>query len=202
MIRKLLIALLFLPLTASLAGAAGLSLFSIPFIAGEIFGLSVLVVSTSPLYVAALFILAGMNVLFYHLLKAPTLRGRELLDRIEGFKMYLATAEKDRLNLLIPPVEKKPELFEKYLPYALALDVEQEWAEQFAEMISRARTTRDAYRPGWYSGSSFAALGAGAFASSIGSSLSGAISSSSAAPGSNGGGGGSGGGGGGGGGGW
>jgi len=32
-----------------------------------------------------------------------------------------------------------PELFERYLPYALALDVEQAWAERFSDVLARAK---------------------------------------------------------------
>jgi hypothetical protein len=44
----------------------------------------------------------------------------------------------ERLNQLNPP-EKTPELFEKFLPYALALNVEQEWCEKFADVLAQAR---------------------------------------------------------------
>ncbi|MCA9407343.1 MAG: DUF2207 domain-containing protein [Candidatus Omnitrophica bacterium] len=92
------------------------------------------------------------NLLFYHLLKAPTLKGRKILDQIEGFRMFLSVTEKDRLNFLNPP-EKTPQLFEKYLPFALALDVEQKWAEQFTNVF--AKLGREDYYPSWYSGSSW-----------------------------------------------
>ena len=123
------------------------------------------------------------------------------MDRIEGFKMYLSTAEEHRLEKLHPP-EKTPELFEKYLPYALALEVDQEWSEKFAGVLQRAATDQG-YSPGWYHGRHWDSMHTGSFASGLGSSLSSAISSSSTAPGSSsgfGGGGSSGGGGGGGGG--
>ncbi len=54
------------------------------------------------------------------------------MDEMEGFREYLKVAEEERLNLENPP-EKTPELFEKFLPYALALNVEQEWSEKFDE---------------------------------------------------------------------
>lgn len=152
------------------------------------------------LFVVAAFI--AVNVLFYYLMKAPTTAGRRLMDEIEGFRMYLDTAEKDRLNLENPP-EKTPQLFEQYLPYALALDVEQSWSEQFAGVLAQASVGGQSYQPSWYSGNSWQTLGAAGFASSLGDSFSNAISSSSTAPGSSsgsGGGGSSGGGGGGGGG--
>ncbi|MBN3038063.1 MAG: DUF2207 domain-containing protein [Candidatus Omnitrophica bacterium] len=188
---------------SSLGGAIFLSIFSIPFIIGELVGMGALAAMTSIAVVFVMIALVFVNVLFHHLLKAPTRAGRRLMDKIEGFKLYLSVAEKERMNFLNPP-EKTPELFEKYLPYALALDVEQPWSEQFSEVLEKAAQAGQAYSPGWYSGSSWNSLGSRGFASGIGSSLSGAIASSSTAPGSSGGGGGSsgGGGGGGGGGGW
>lgn len=119
--------------------------------------------------------------------------------------MYLSVAEKDSLDALTPG-GRTPELFERYLPYALALGVEQAWAQKFADVLSRAAAGGEPYRPGWYSGRSWSSADPTGFASSLGGSLSGAISSSSSPPGSSSGGGGGGssggGGGGGGGGGW
>ncbi|MGD9387675.1 MAG: DUF2207 domain-containing protein [Gammaproteobacteria bacterium] len=141
--------------------------------------------------------------LFYWLLRAPTARGRRLMDKLEGFREYLEIAEKDELNLRNPP-EKTPELFERYLPFALALGVEQEWAEKFAAVFARLEAPgRQGYHPGWYHGH-FSARSIGTFTSGVGASLTSAIASASTAPGSSSGGGGfsGGGGGGGGGGGW
>jgi len=178
------------------------TLFAIPFLFGEAAGFFFLCSQTSPLMGAAVVALGGVNFLFYRLLRAPTLAGRRILDQIEGFKMFLSVAEKDRLNFL-NPADRTPELFEKYLPYALALDVEQAWAEQFSDVLARAAETGTPYAPAWYAGSAWDMHHPDMFTSSLGGSLSGAISSSSTAPGSSsgfGGGGGSGGGGGGGGG--
>ena len=157
--------------------------------------------ATSLVFLATLVFFVVINLLFYILLKSPTNLGRRIMDRIEGFKMYLSTAEEHRLEKLHPP-EKTPELFEKYLPYALALEVDQEWSEKFASVLQRAAADQG-YSPSWYHGRHWDSMHTGSFASSLGSSLSSAISSSSTAPGSSsgfGGGGSSGGGGGGGGG--
>ncbi len=188
----------------SVVSALFATCFALPFLGGEGFGMYILATSTS--YVMPLFLLAAMavNYLFFHLLKAPTLAGRKMLDEIEGFRRFLAATEQDRLNTL-NPADRTPQLFEKFLPYALALDVEQQWAEQFSGTIDRASAAGDTaqYHPAWYSGSSWNSLGTTAFASSFGESFSHAIASSSTAPGSSsgsGGGGSSGGGGGGGGG--
>lgn len=185
-----------------LLGALGASLFALPFLAGEIFGAAMLAGAVSIPAVVTLAAMAFLNALFYHLLKAPTLSGRKIMDQIEGFKLYLSVAEKERLDLLNPP-EKTPQLFEKYLPYALALDVENQWSEQFAAVLARAGTGGQPYAPTWYYGSSWDNFHTSRFADSLGSTLAGAVSSSSSPPGSSsgsGGGGSSGGGGGGGGG--
>ncbi len=139
------------------------------------------------------------NGLFGWLLKAPTIAGRAVMDRIEGFRLYLDVAEGDALKLVnAPPLT--PELFEQNLPAALALDVEQRWAERFAGVFA---TEAAAYSPGWYSGDRWDTSSPGRFSSSFGSSFASAIASASSPPGSSsgsGGGGSSGGGGGGGGG--
>ena len=178
------------------------SLFALPFLIGEIVGIWFFYSMGSLLSGITVGVIIFLNVLFYHLLKAPTLLGRKILDKIEGFEMYLSTAEKDRLNYLTP-VEKTPELFEKYLPYAFALNVEQKWSEQFSDVLAKAAIDQN-YSPAWYSGTAWSSFNAAGFASSFSSSFSSAVSSSSTAPGSSSGSGGSsgGGGGGGGGGGW
>ena len=181
-------------------GAVGMTLFALPFVGFEFFGLWAFTGMTSPMATAALLIIIFINFIFYQLMKAPTLYGRRVMDHIEGFKRYLSVAEKEGLNRRNPP-EKTPALFEKFLPYALALDVENEWTEQFAEVLAQAQI-KDEYTPGWYSGRSWHGTGFSGLAASLGSSLAATISSSSSPPGSSsgsGGGGSSGGGGGGGG---
>ncbi len=182
-------------------GALGALLFALPFFAGEIFG--ILQFSKAVSFPATLIflLLVIVNLVFWHLIKAPTLKGRRVMDRIEGFRRYLAVAEKERLNLLNPP-EKTPELFEKYLPYALALDVENQWAEQFSRKLA-VDGPHSGYRPSWYTGGRFPAAGLSGFTSGLGGAFTGAVAAASMAPGSSsgsGGGGSSGGGGGGGGG--
>jgi uncharacterized membrane protein YgcG len=193
----------------SLGAAVVMTVFALPFFGAEIFVLIILAQS-APALVGLLVVVVVMNMAFYHLLKAPTMLGRRILDRIEGFKMFLGATEGDRLQRMAP-ADRTPELYEKYLPYALALDVEQAWTEQFTDVLSAAmRPDGSGYQPRWYSGSMFDSARMGSFAGAVGTSLSTAISSSVTAPGSRsgsssgGGGGGSsgGGGGGGGGGGW
>jgi len=155
--------------------------------------------------IAFLLLAVGLNVGFYHWLHADTLAGRKLIDKVEGFRQYLEVAEGDELKMRGAPT-KTTDLFEMYLPYALALDVEQQWAERFANIFANLEQQGHPYHPVWYHGSHWHSADVGSFADTIGGSLSSAISSSSTAPGSSSGGGGGGssggGGGGGGGGGW
>jgi uncharacterized membrane protein len=98
-----------------------------------------------------------------------------------------------------------PALFERYLPFAIALGVEQAWAEQFTGVFARLGAEKGSgYRPLWYHGN-FNTKQPAAFASDVGAGFTTAISSAATPPGSSSGGGGGssgGGGGGGGGGGW
>lgn len=74
-----------------------------------------------------------------------TATGTTALFKILGFKEYLQLAEKDRLNALNAP-ELKPEIFDKFLPYAMVLGVEEKWAAKFEGIYN---TT-----PEWYQDSS------------------------------------------------
>jgi uncharacterized membrane protein len=159
----------------------------------------------TPFVIAAIVLSFLTMVFFAVIMKRPTLRGRSLLDEMMGFSDYLEIAEKDELNLRNPP-EKTPQLFEALLPYALALGVEQAWAEKFAAVLASIRNPDgSAYSPSWYHGAWNTSNLSNA-TNSLSSGLSKAVSSSVSAPGSSSGGGGGGfsggGGGGGGGGGW
>jgi uncharacterized membrane protein YgcG len=134
-------------------------------------------------------------------ISAPTAEGRQVLDHIAGFKQYLSITERERLDRMTPP-EDTPALFEKYLPFAIALGVENRWADHFAPILAAA-AAQGQQGFAWYSGSNSPWNDTNGFVDSIGSSLASSVSSASTAPGSSsgsGGGGSSGGGGGGGGG--
>jgi uncharacterized membrane protein len=137
---------------------------------------------------AAPYVLASFVGLAFRWLQAPTVAGRKVMDQIEGFRMYLGVAEEDRLNALNPP-EKTPELFERFLPYAVALDVENRWAERFAGVLAAAGA--GAAVGSWYAGNQNWANDPVGFADHLGGSLSQTIASASTPPGSSDGGGGS-----------
>jgi hypothetical protein len=151
-----------------------------------------------------------IEIVFAFLMRAPTVPGRKLMDQIEGFKMYLNTAEKNRLNYVDkgePPMTVTR--FEAILPFAIALGVEKLWSQRFEADLAR-NAVPDAgvgYSPLWYSGGNWSSSSEGFSnaVSSVATGMSAAMiaaqpSSSSGSGFSGGGGGGSGGGGGGGGG--
>lgn len=175
-----------------------ITIFCLPFIGAEVFAIWMLLKVTSPIFVMSLFSLGIINNIFYHLLKAPTLRGRLLMDKIEGFKLFLKTTEGDRFKMLYPG-GKTPELFERYLPFAVALDVESEWTEQFESVLKAS--TYESQRQGsgftWYQSPSYSTTSLSAISSSLGIAIASSMASaSSSGSGSSGGGGGGGGGGG------
>jgi uncharacterized membrane protein YgcG len=137
-------------------------------------------------------------------MSAPTTEGRRVLDHIAGFKQYLSITERERLDRMTSPADT-PEIFEKYLPYAIALGVENRWADRFAPVLAAA-AAQGQQGFAWYSGSTSPWSDPDGFTRSVGSSLASSVSSASTAPGSSSGSGGGGfsggGGGGGGGGGW
>ncbi|HET7912120.1 MAG TPA: DUF2207 domain-containing protein, partial [Pseudolabrys sp.] len=148
-----------------------------------------------------------VNGLFFYLLRAPTALGRPIMDQLAGLRLYLQTAESDRLNLSAPEITAQR--FEALLPYAVALDVEKPWSDAFAAALRRAhpddQDPMSSYHSSWSSGR----WSSSNFGSAVSSSISGVSSAlassvpvSSGSSGFGGGGGSGGGGGGGGGGGW
>ncbi len=85
--------------------------------------------------------------------------------------MFLVAAEKDRLEALNPP-QITPELFERFLPYAIALDCENHGSKKTEAEAARSGNAAPSfpgynnYTPLWYSGSSFGRLGMAGFTSS------------------------------------
>ena len=191
-------------------GALGCLLKSIPFLLAAVgamlaFPILPLALETGrwlPLAIAALGLPFALSAFAW--IDAPTPAGRAMLDRIAGFRQYLSITEAERLDRMHAP-QGNIETFERYLPYAIALGVENRWAERFASQLAAAQAAGQCGFA-WYSGSHSPWSDSGGFVESIGSSLSNSISSASTAPGtssgSSGGGSSGGGGGGGGGGGW
>ncbi|WP_420408547.1 DUF2207 domain-containing protein [Hoeflea sp.] len=164
-------------------------------------GFAIYRVASALLIIGQLTIIASL-----FLLGAPTLEGAKVLTDIKGFKLYLETAETNRLNMRDAP-EMSEELFERFLPYAAGLGVEKPWSEAWAAHLARITPDHDtSYRPTWYRGNSWSPTNVGSAAAASVAAVSSAMAASMPQPksssGSSGGGSSGGGGGGGGGGGW
>jgi len=164
-----------------------------------------------PLAIAGAALSGVIAFIFARIMPARTAKGVAALEHVKGLKMYLQTAEADRIKMMQSPNApyasdhqlpvKTIELFEKLLPYAIVLGVEKDWAKQFEGLYATP--------PDWYGGfSNVNAFNIGYLAGSLGDNFQGAVATSFSPPSSSGssgfGGGGfsGGGGGGGGGGGW
>ena len=112
---------------------------SVGSVAAAVF--SVFVLGANPLYAsgaAATAIIVAL--IFSRIMPALTVRGAHIHLDILGFEEYLGRAERDRLKLATP------ETFEKFLPYAMALGVEEQWARAFEGLYTKP--------PEWYTGPS------------------------------------------------
>jgi uncharacterized membrane protein len=78
---------------------------------------------------------------FGYFMSARTVTGQRALEKVLGFEDFLGRTQKDQIDRL----EKTPELFEKYLPYAMALHVEKKWVQAFSGIAMQP--------PSWYQGS-------------------------------------------------
>lgn len=84
-------------------------------------------------------ILSGFVLLFVsNHMPAKSELGSEVFRRVLGFKMYMETAERFRVQNLTP------ETFEKYLSYAIVFGIEKQWAEKFKDIYKG--------QPEWYQG--------------------------------------------------
>ena len=175
-----------------------------------IIGVAVAITQTvnwSVWHLAFILALAALNGLFMYLMPAPTPKGQKIRTEIEGFKLYLEAAEKLQLNSVEVGSDAPPpmnvERYERFLPYAIALDVEKPWTKYFEHTLP---TEAASYAPAWghFGSRSFSNVGGmnDAVMSSMSTGVSASLPQSSSSSGGGGGGFSGGGGGGGGGGGW
>lgn len=139
-----------------------------------------------PLYRISYFIALGASfvAMFFHdFLSKRTPYGTEILGRILGFRNFLITAEKDKLEAL---VEENPEYFYDILPYTYVLDVSSKWMKKFESLTMSA--------PNWYSSEDDRAFDYIMFSHFMSSTMSTAMTSMTSTPSSSSGGGFSGGG--------
>lgn len=119
-------------------------------------------------YIIGLICILGM-LLCLKLLPKRTKYGNEILGKIRGFKNFLETVEKDKLEAL---VEEQPTYFYDILPYTYVLGISDKWIKKF-ESISIVPPT-------WYVGNGDFNLNS--FSSFIDDTMSSAESSMSSSP--------------------
>jgi uncharacterized membrane protein len=103
-------------------------------------------------------ILSGLIVvLFGWFMPSRTVRGTRELEKVLGFQEFLSRVEADRMDRTI----RTPEMFEKFLPYAMALGVADNWAKAFEGIYTEP--------PQWYTGpSTMHAFNPSMFSSNLG----------------------------------
>ena len=135
-------------------------------------------VTISPIALIAAAVLSTLILfVFAQIMPARTVAGARAREATLGFKEFLSRVETDRYKKMIT----SPEMFERFLPYAMAFGVADKWAKAF----------EDIYRepPQWYVGGT-GQFSASSFSHSIGTMSSAAATSMSSSPGSSGSGGG------------
>lgn len=84
-----------------------------------------------PAFLIALFVATCIFGFYAYLIQQPSLAKVTLLNKIKGLKQYLMLPEKKRKALPNAP-EMTPEYFQAVLPYAIALGIENDWADDLA----------------------------------------------------------------------
>ena len=127
------------------------------------------------------FIISGIATaviifVFARILPARTPRGGRALEEVLGFEDFMGHVDADRFERTI----KTPEMFEAFLPFAMALRVDKRWAAAFASVYLQP--------PTWYSGdgSSFDPSGFSVRLSDMSRSVGSTLSSSPRSSGSSG----------------
>ena len=107
--------------------------------------------------VAILGIMGAGVPIFAHLMKAPTKLGQEVIDEVEGLKLFMTVTVAEQADLVhdADMPELTPQLYEDLLPYAVALGAEKRWSAAFEDKIFSQLPPEQAYRPHWYHGSNF-----------------------------------------------
>ena len=111
-----------------LYAAKGVFLGLVMAVAGAVLASTV---KMQPMPLIGIGLLTGAIVLGFGLfLPGRTSAGAQTLAKVLGFREFLSRVEKDHIARL----EKTPELFERYLPYAMALGVENRWTQMFGNI--------------------------------------------------------------------
>ncbi|MGZ4845279.1 MAG: DUF2207 family protein, partial [Candidatus Angelobacter sp.] len=86
-------------------------------------------------FVLALLLSVLLNNIFFVIMRAPTPRGVDVLQQLAGFREFLVRVEQDRLDRVNTP-EQRADLMDRFLPYAIALNVREGWGDKMASAFS------------------------------------------------------------------
>ena len=113
-----------------IGNGVGLVVLSIlPFCAiGPLFFISFVLLT----FAVSMFINGIALLVIANFMPAKTEKGLRTFEKIQGFRMYMYTAERFRVQDLTP------ETFEKYLSYAICFKIETKWAERFKDIYKSA----------------------------------------------------------------
>ncbi|MBQ4493919.1 MAG: DUF2207 domain-containing protein [Elusimicrobiaceae bacterium] len=89
-------------------------------------------------FLCLVFYIASLWGLGYYMQLIPNVTplGRDIFEKLNGFKKYIKTAEVNRFAVSNPMDEEK--IFCDYLPYAFAMGLENQWIKKFTNTLSQA----------------------------------------------------------------
>jgi hypothetical protein len=130
-------------------------------VAGMVVGMGGAALGSKVGLAPAAFIAAGIAIgiimlIFGYHMPARTTAGARALEKLLGFSEFLERVEKENYQVV-----KTPEMFERFLPYAMAFGVEEKWARAFRDLYLQP--------PSWYAGSNIHAFNASQFSSRLSS---------------------------------
>ena len=107
-------------------------------------------------FIVAGVLVAIIMIMFAQIMPARTDAGTRALEHVLGFEEFLRRVESEHMKRVIVG---HPELFDKYLPFAMAFGVEKQFARAFEGIYTQA--------PQWYVGPSVGTFNVGHFSSSM-----------------------------------
>ncbi len=135
--------------------AAGVGLGAVVGVGGSILA-DQLLLTPVPFIVAG--VLVGLiGAAFGVVMPARTVKGARAREQLLGFEEFLGRVERERYT----QTKLTPEMFERFLPFAMVFGVEKKWAKAFDGMYLEP--------PRWYVGTQFTSFNAPAFTSRLGS---------------------------------
>ena len=123
-------------LERAIIGRAALLLgLAVPCLAAIALGSVVLTTTFNWPTTAAAAFFTGLALLFSRKAKVPTAAGMARLDQIKGFRLFLESVERLPMDRPDAPGNHSG-VYEQYLPYAVALEVDQKWSDKTVALFS------------------------------------------------------------------